>query len=202
VIRAVLCDFDGVIRLWPNSDAERIEAEFTLPSAALAEAAFTPELLHEATTGAISDERWRERIAEMLAAQHGDRARAAVAAWIKLSGSLDHEMLEVLRQVRRTASVVLVTNATSRLERDLDSLGIREVFDAIANSSALGAVKPQAEIFERAAALVNVPLADCVFIDDQPRHLEAARAAGVSAIHHRGASETRRALAALGLPLD
>jgi hypothetical protein len=84
MIRALLCDFDGVLRPWPVSDAERIEADFNLPLGALAEAAFAPGLLFEATTGAISDEEWRERIADVLVAQHGDGARAAVAAWSKL----------------------------------------------------------------------------------------------------------------------
>jgi putative hydrolase of the HAD superfamily len=201
VIRAVLCDFDGVIRRWSANDIERIETAFSLPLGAVAEAAFSRELLHEATTGAISDEEWRERIAGVLVAQHGNGAHAAVAAWSRLSGSLDHEMLQLLREVRTTASVVLVTNATTRLDRDLEALAVGDAFDAIANSSALGVVKPQAEIFERAAASVGGALADCVVIDDQPGHLRAAHDAGASIIHHTAASETRSALAALGLPL-
>jgi putative hydrolase of the HAD superfamily len=202
MVRAVLCDFDGVIRIWHESDAARIEGDFRLPPGTLADAAFTPALLRQATTGAISDEEWRERVSEMLVAEHGEGARAAVSAWSRLSGALDDEMLNLLREVRHTAPVALLTNATTRLEHDLEALGLQDAFDAIANSSTIGVTKPERGIFEQAAALVGVSLGDCVFIDDQPSHLDAARAAGAYVIHHRTAAATRDALAALGLPLS
>lgn len=89
MIGAVLCDFDGVVRLWPERDVAHIEAEFGLPAGALDRAAFEPKLLRQATTGAISDEEWRARVAVRLAHDHGESARAAVPAWSRLVGTID-----------------------------------------------------------------------------------------------------------------
>ena len=201
MIRAVLCDLDGVVRLWPETHSARIERQFGLPDGALTQAAFEPALLREATTGAISDEEWRRRISEALAVKYGHAGGAAVAQWSDLRWTVDAEMRDLLRDVRGVVRVALLTNATTRLDADLAADGLADAFDAIANSSALGLVKPDRSVFERAAALVDVPLCECVFIDDQPRHVEAARAAGAAAVLHTSAAETRDALIALGVPL-
>jgi hypothetical protein len=84
VMRAVLCDFDGVIRLWRGDHVARIEDELSLPAGTLSREAFRPQLLRLAPRGVISDEEWRQRVATSLVAQHGDSARDALAAWSRL----------------------------------------------------------------------------------------------------------------------
>lgn len=187
--------------MWPGDPVASIERAFGLPGGALTRAAFAPTLLRRATTGAISDQQWREKITDNLAAEYGDRAAAAVAAWSELPGVLDAEMVDLLQRVRENVPVVLLTNATTRLQSDLSAAGLTDSFDAVANSSALGVAKPDRDAFEGAARLVGVPLHACVVIDDQPGHLDAARAAGAAAIHHQSAERTRDALIALGVPL-
>src|SRR5437867_2861326 len=93
---AVLCDLDGVLRVWPDDARAGIERRHGLAPGALFEAAFEPELLHAAVTGAIADEAWRERIATTLGREHGEAGRAAVAEWSRLRGRLDEEMLELV----------------------------------------------------------------------------------------------------------
>lgn len=200
-IRALLCDFDGVLRHWPEEPAVAIEREHDLPPGTIAAAAFAPALLHAVTTGEITDEAWRDRIATALAVEYGDRAVAAIDAWTALEGVVDEGMRELLREVRRAVPVVLVTNATTRLDDDLQAAGLRECFDAVASSAELGVAKPDRAMFERAAALVGASLAECVVVDDRPTHLEQAREAGAAVICHEGVDRTRRALVALGLPV-
>lgn len=60
--------------------------------------------------------------------------------------------------------------------------------------------KPDAAIYELACRRGGFQPADAVFIDDLPKNVEGARAAGLHAIHHRSAEETAAALRALGLP--
>jgi putative hydrolase of the HAD superfamily len=200
-IRALLCDLDGVVRHWPEEGAAAVEREHGLPAGALAAAAFEPALLRAATTGEITDEEWRSRIAAALAAEYGDQAQAAVEAWNALDGILDAEMLALLAEVRAAVPVVLVTNATTRLEQDLRAAGLEGRFDAVANSAELGVAKPDRLMFERAAGLVGVPLSDCAVVDDRPSHLEQAREAGAAVVCHESVDRTRAALVALGLPL-
>lgn len=63
-----------------------------------------------------------------------------------------------------------------------------------------GLVKPDHRIFELVCRRGGFAPADAVFIDDSARNAEAARAAGMSGIHHRSAEETIAELRALGFP--
>jgi hypothetical protein len=56
--RALLIDFDGVIRRWPASEAN-LETRYGLPAGAIRSVAFAPALLLPAITGEVSDESWR-----------------------------------------------------------------------------------------------------------------------------------------------
>ena len=119
-LRAILTDFDGVLRRWDPAPARAAEAAAGLTPGALAAAAFAPELLLPAIRGEVEDATWRARIAERLAERVGpERARAAVAAWSESCGELDPEVHELLARARPACTLVLVTNATTRLPSDL-----------------------------------------------------------------------------------
>ncbi len=66
-IAAVFCDLDGVIRHWDNSQLYDLERAYDLGQGFTFQHAFQPELLSPAITGAISDEKWRERVYHKLA---------------------------------------------------------------------------------------------------------------------------------------
>jgi putative hydrolase of the HAD superfamily len=190
-IGAILCDLDGVLRRWPPvADLER---QHGVPAGTLAATAFAPHLLHPAITGRHTDEEWRAAITRDLAA-HTDRAQELVAAWSETAGELDHEVAEILRVARRRGPVVLVTNATTRLDSDVDRLGIGDHVDAIVNSARLGKAKPEPEIYLAAAELAGVPPARCLFVDDSPANTDAARTLGMQAHHYRSAAGLRAAI--------
>jgi putative hydrolase of the HAD superfamily len=201
MIRGVLCDLDGTVRIWPREDDRRIEAELGLPEGELARVAFERELVAQAVTGALSDPAWRQEIGRRLADLHGEAGARGEAAWSALRGIPDPQMLALVEELRAVVPVVLLTNATSRLDTDLADAGLADRFDAIANSSVLGVAKPDPLVYERAAALVGLEPRDCVLIDDGPGHVEGGRAAGAAAILHRSVGETREELRALGLPV-
>jgi len=52
--------------------------------------------------------------------------------------------------------------------------------------SAGESAEARSEIFERAARELGGSPDDCLFVDDRLRNCEAARAAGMNAIHFRG----------------
>ena len=65
-----------------------------------------------------------------------------------------------------------------------------------------GMRKPDAEIFVRAAELLGLEPAECVFVDDLEQNAEGARAVGMEAIVHRSARFTVPKLEELlGVPL-
>jgi HAD superfamily hydrolase (TIGR01509 family) len=63
------------------------------------------------------------------------------------------------------------------VERTLELIGVRELFDAVVVSADVPRGKPYPDIFLRAAELLGVPPADClVFEDGQPGIVAAGRA--------------------------
>ena len=112
VIRALLVDLDGVLRIWPPAHGAQIERDHGLPAGTIAAAAFAAELLEPALTGVISDKVWRERVARKIAEQHGPQAAGAVDAWSSFRGVVDQTVLSLVREVRGLMPVVLLTNQT------------------------------------------------------------------------------------------
>ncbi|HEX2515938.1 MAG TPA: HAD-IA family hydrolase, partial [Chloroflexota bacterium] len=97
------------------------------------------------------------------------------------------------------APVCLVSNATTRLERDLDVLGLRAELDVVINSSQVGARKPDRRIFAAALDALGVPAPAAFFVDDNPGLVDAARALGLSAHHFTGTAALAGALQEAGL---
>ena len=193
----LIIDLDGVLRIWdPNiiTDAEKTSG---LPTGALSAAAFgDDELLIRAITGAISDEEWRREIAGRLAAHFGDAAFAAVKLWSKSAGTVDSEVLAVIRDERRRREVAILSNATTRLDSDLSRLGLCEEVDHVINSSDLGVAKPDPLIFLRACELLHRAAEDCLFVDDTFANARAATSAGLRAHHYTNVDGLRSFLAA------
>jgi len=176
---AILVDLDGVIRHWQPSD-ESIETDFGLPTGSIRKAAFSPEIVDLAITGAIADEEWRERIAEKLRCQSSaTHAREAVALWTEQPGAIDQKVLSLLKGCESSIKLVLVTNATSRLPRDLEALGLLEFFHAVVNSSQVGSKKPSEQIFRAALAQAGTVPERALFIDDTPSNIAAATSLGI-----------------------
>jgi HAD superfamily hydrolase (TIGR01509 family) len=179
--KALLIDFDGVIRLWPSQDAE-LEGRFGLRPGEIGRAAFAPEILQDAVTGVISDEEWRLRIARTLSTSIGEqRAADAIVAWSALQGAVDAMVLSTIAQCRKRVRVALLTNATSRLTCDLACLGLSDHFDAVINSSNVGVAKPKPAIFQHALTAVAASPRETIFVDDSATNVAAARALGIEA---------------------
>ncbi|MEV0648106.1 HAD family hydrolase [Phytomonospora sp. NPDC050363] len=196
---ALLCDIDGVLRIWDPEIMAGAEKAHGLPAGTLPAAAFAPHRLVPAITGEVTDEQWRAAVVEDLAAEHGEQAaRAAVAAWTAGAGVVDAEVLELLTAVREHAKVVLVSNATSRLEDDLAALGLADAVDAIVNTSRIGWAKPDPRVYEHAARVAGVPPQRCLFVDDTEKNVIAARETGMQGLYYRTPADLRAILEAAG----
>ncbi|ONK13067.1 HAD family hydrolase [Streptomyces sp. MP131-18] len=208
---AVLCDIDGVLRIWDPAAMTDLDLAYGLPPGALAGAAFRPDLLLPAVTGAVADGEWRAAVAADLAAACGgpERARALVAEWSAVGARVDREVAALLAQVRRRVPVVLVSNATTRLEADLTALGLATadaggaggtggaapaVCDAVVNSSRIGVAKPDPRVYRLAAERAGAEVTRCLFVDDTEGHVAAAREVGMTGLHYRRVAQLREAL--------
>ena len=104
-------------------------------------------------------------------------------------------MLELLAAARRRMPVLLVSNATTRLESDLGLLGLDEVFDVVVSSARIGVAKPDPAIYRYAAKRSGMSVERCLFIDDAHVNVEAARAQGMTGLHYRSPDDLRAVLA-------
>ncbi len=106
-------------------------------------------------------------------------------------------MLELLREQRALRRVVLLSNATDRLDADLAELGVTREVDAVYATWRLGVSKPSPEVYRLVAADLGLDPQQCAFVDDSARHVRGARAAGMRAHLFTGAVGMREFLARL-----
>jgi putative hydrolase of the HAD superfamily len=164
MVDVALFDLDGVVRRFPDRDA--------WPD--VWGVAFESGLLDQVVTGRITDEEWRAEVLRRLGPESADQ----VAAWSASCGEVNDAVLTVVQEVRRRAPVGLLTNGTSRLHRDLATLGIDDEFDMIFNSADLGVAKPDVAVYRIVSSRLDVVPARVFFADDSPDHVDGARRAG------------------------
>lgn len=73
----------------------------------------------------------------------------------------------------------------------------RELFNTITLSHHVGMTKPDVHMYETVAEKLEVNTAECMFIDDQERHIEGARAAGMQAMIYTDVARLKSELAVL-----
>ena len=82
----------------------------------------------------------------------------------------------MIRQLRGTHKVAVLSNAPAGLTQWLDDWDIGGLFDVIFCSGDEGVAKPDPVAFERTLERLGVAPEEAVFIDDSPGHVAAARA--------------------------
>lgn len=94
-------------------------------------------------------------------------------------GDLEPEAHTVLSALRRQGVRLAIGSSSKNARRILSRLGISDRFDAISDGVGLARSKPDPEVFLRAAAMLRVPPAACLVVEDAASGVEAALAAGM-----------------------
>ncbi len=90
------------------------------------------------------------------------------------------DSLPVVRELRgRGAGTALVSNCSHSTRPTVERLGLDGEFDAVILSFEVGAKKPQPEIYRAALEALGVQPSAAVFVDDQARYCDGARALGL-----------------------
>ena len=90
----------------------------------------------------------------------------------------------------RTAGIRtgLISNSWGAATYDRSLLA--ELFDGVVISGDVGMRKPAPEIYAMGARAVDLPPAECVFVDDLPFNLKPARELGMATVRHVDAAQT------------
>ena len=88
-----------------------------------------------------------------------------------------------LAEVRRRGyRVGLLSNLHSNEATWIKEFGLEACFDAMVLSCEVGLLKPEAEIYLTAARRLGVPPRECVFVDDVPSYVAAAKGVGMTGV--------------------
>ena len=197
--KALLIDFDGVLRRWDPAVVIGVEATYGLEPGALLDTAMSWELYRPAMAGELTHAEWMGLVASRLPLEPG-AATAAVAEWQAYRGEVDPDVLAFVRSVRAAGLPVgLATNATDLLDADLVALGLVGEVDVVVNSSVIGIHKPAPDFFAQACEAIGVAAPWTFFVDDEDRVVRAARAAKLLAYRWTGTHGLPYLTAALGL---
>ena len=94
------------------------------------------------------------------------------------------ETLDALKQLKNLSlKLGIISNFDSRIYPVLESLNIRDFFDAVIISSEVGFAKPSSQIFAAAVQVLAVPAAEILMVGDSPEDdIDAAARCGLKAI--------------------
>jgi putative hydrolase of the HAD superfamily len=198
-VDAVIIDLDGVIRHWDDEQLPEYESDLELPTGAISTAAFEPERLARAMRGEITADGWYAEVGKAVAAEHPVEADDVAQLFASIGWRIDESVLELVDEVRKRVPVVLLSNASTRLQSDLRLSRIADRFDAVVGSAEVGFVKPDPGAFEAAVAKAGVPAGRCLMIDDLSDNIVGAKAAGLQAVQFTDIDELAAALVAAGV---
>ncbi|MEA2486582.1 MAG: hypothetical protein QOF16_236 [Actinomycetota bacterium] len=200
---ALIVDFGGVLTT-PLQDAfiafamsSGIELQDLVRAALKAYAGESDSLVTDLETGRIPEDEFGREFARRLSQETGAQIDSEGIVDRLFSGMrLEESMLAALGSVREAGfKTAMLSNSWS-----LDHYP-REVLDPLLDvaiiSAEVGMRKPDPEIYALTTSKLGVSPDRCVFVDDHPGHLEAAREAGMTTVLHRSPAQTISELSSL-----
>ena len=107
------------------------------------------------------------------------REHRASNAWRRI-GTGVRQALEQLRAA--SLKLAVVSNSEGTIEQMLTEIDLRDLFDAVLDSSVVGFTKPDPRIYQLALDRLDVSPADAIMVGDSPSaDIDGARAAGIRA---------------------
>jgi putative hydrolase of the HAD superfamily len=108
------------------------------------------------------------------------------SAWCSFLCDIPSERLELLEKLRKKYRLLLLSNSNPlhvevSAVTALEGTGktIRDYFDKCYFSYEMGLTKPDPAIFEALLADAGVEATECLFLDDGPKNIEAAKTLGI-----------------------
>jgi len=188
-IRAVFFDLGGVIlRTEYQAPREHLAEKLGMEYDDLVKVVFDSESGYNASLGTITpDEHWaavvkrlKRPASEMEAIRHEFFA----------GDIIDRTLLEFLRSLRSTYKTGLISNAWGDLRDYIVREKFDDAFDHMIISAEVGAVKPEAKIYQIALEQAGVSANEAVFVDDFAVNIEGCEKVGMHGIYFEDAEST------------
>ena len=188
-IRGVIFDLMDVLLLLEDRAAwQAWEASAGVTEGSLAHAMFQSPLFREAISGHVPEvELWRD-VARMLgAADPPERLAALFYSAFRVNAGL----VAFTQALRLRCQIAILTNTPSDMRAVLtQQFHLDREVDTIIISSEEGMHKPQPEFYRLALARLGVQPQEALFVDDEPRFVEAAQSLGMWIVQFKDNAQT------------
>jgi putative hydrolase of the HAD superfamily len=195
-VRAVICDFGGVLTTPLMHSFAAFQDETGVPSATLGAAMQTiaerdgEHPLFELERGRITEQQFVDALAGALTPELGHRPQMHRFSEIFFDALDPNEpMIDLMRKLKASGlRMALLTNNVREWEplwRPM--LPVDEIFEFVVDSAFVGMRKPEPEIYALTIERLGegIGAGECLFVDDVEVNIEAARALGLGAVHFR-----------------
>jgi putative hydrolase of the HAD superfamily len=196
-LKGVIFDY-GRVLAWTQHQEPRAawERRLGLAPGALTRIVHNEHSWIAAQRGTITiDAHWQE-VSAALRLTPADAA--ALRAAFYAGDVLNVELVACIDHLRaRGLRVGLLSNFSADLRTMLTQQDLLRRFDALAISAEIGVMKPDAAAYQAILAMMQMEAHTCVFIDDVPANVAAARAVGLHGIVYEDNPSCLAALARL-----
>jgi putative hydrolase of the HAD superfamily len=206
VIRAVVCDFGGVLTTPLEGSFQAFADASGIPLRAIAAALLAIEErdgvhpLHELECGRVSEASFMAGVAAQIGEALGrDVAMHDFAESYFAGLQPNAPMIDLMSELRGEGyRMALLTNNVREWEPYWRAMApIDELFELVIDSAFVGMRKPDRAIYDLTVSRLGVPAQACLFVDDLERNCDAARAAGMAAVVYRAADRATAEIRAI-----
>jgi HAD superfamily hydrolase (TIGR01509 family) len=184
-ITGLIFDFGGVLWDMRWDVSASLAAEHGLEELAIVETLYASETWRQLAVGVGDREAWQRESHARLEALAGRPLPPLHQHWRESQRWIEPN-LDLIRRLRPPYKTAVLSNADRTLrERFVEKGGALELFDLLVCSGEVGVAKPDPRVYALTAERLGAPAAECVFIDDSERNVDAARAAGMEAVYFR-----------------
>jgi len=188
-IRAVFFDLGGVIlRTEYQAPRQHLAEKLGMEYDDLVKVVFDSESGYKASMGAITpDEHWAAVIKRL---KRPASELEAIRHEFFAGDIIDRTLLEFLRSLRGTYKTGLISNAWGDLREYIVREKFDDAFDHMIISAEVGAVKPEAKIYQIALEQAGVHANEAVFVDDFAVNIEGCEKVGMQGIYFEDPEST------------
>lgn len=187
MIKAVLFDLGGVLTL--NKE------DYPGPKGNLK---IDPETWHKAGLGLINDE---DAFSEM--AQNHNVNAQTIKSWLFSKRKPNNQVVNLISKLRPEIKKGIVSNSLKIIFHNfMDQYSLKDKFDVMVVSAEESVKKPDERIFKIACQKLNVKPEECLFIDNDAPHIEAAEKLGMTGLFFTDAKGLKETLLSLDLLIE
>lgn len=188
-VRAVICDlFDVLLLAGDATQSRAYERKMGLPESGLRGVMQRSPYFRDAVTGKRSgEELWRD--IALSIGESPENWRMLVDVYFSAI-ALNTELITFFRSLRPRYKTAILSNASLEVRAFItEAFHLDREFDLIIISSEEGIRKPEAELYRLALSRLDVRPDEALFIDDEQRYIDGARALGMHAIQFRNKTQ-------------